>query len=111
MTGDVEVLDKAAARVIRIAADPLTLARVPDLEDRIVYAFIHVTHGYMESWWRREGHGITTNVAERSGVDWFECEWITMAAMHAVLICDVPVTVETVERLAYQAALIYREGN
>ena len=109
MDGQVRVLDKTAARMVRVAADPITLARVPDLDEQIVYAFVHVTHGYMSSWWRAEGTGITTSVAQRSGVDWFECEWLVMAAMHAVLICEVPVTADTVESLAYQAALIYQE--
>ena len=106
-TGTATHMDQESARLIARTCDPITLARHPDLEQRIMYAFIHVTHGYMESWWQRECPRIVESVACETGVDWGTAEWRALAAMHAVIICDTPVTPTVVQALAYQAALVY----
>ena len=46
-------MDQESARLIARTCDPITPARHPDLEQRILYAFIHVTHGNKASWRQR----------------------------------------------------------
>lgn len=105
-TGTATHMDQESARIIARTCDPITLARHPDLEQRIMYAFIHVTHGYMESGGSGSARG-SKSVARETGVDWGTAEWLALAAMHAVIICDTPVTPTVVQALAYQAALVY----
>ena len=106
-TGTATHMDQESARIIARTCDPITLARHPDLEQRIMYAFIHVTQGYMDSWWEREYRRIVESVVRATGIEWNTAVWLALAAMHAVIICDTPVTPTVVQALAYQAALVY----
>lgn len=106
-----EVPDFQAARAVVQACDPLTMARFPDLEDRIRYAFVHVTHGFMRDWWGSQSPGMTLRVSAETGADALWCEWLVAAAMHAVLITGLPADVKTVEDLAVQAAMVDKQLN
>lgn len=96
--------DAEAARAVAAAVDPITAYRVPDLEARIMHAFIHVTHGHLRSWWEREGGSITADVALATGEPVENVEWIVMASLHAALICGCPADRDLVRSLACTAA-------
>lgn len=99
--------DAEAARAVAAAVDPITRHHVPDLEARIMYAFVHVTHGHMRGWWEREGAAIVADVARATGVDVGTVEWIALAALHAALICDCPPDPHLVRSLACAAAAMH----
>lgn len=99
--------DAEAARAVAAAVDPITRHRVPDLEARIMYAFVHVTHGHMRGWWEREGVAIVFDVADATGVEPRTVEWIALAAMHAALICGCPPDPELIRSLTCAAAAMH----